>query len=831
MQERAPDPPSKFNPKTPRDLETICLKCLQKDPGMRYGGADALADDLRRFGAGEPIVARPIGGVERAWRWCRRNRTVAALTGVVALALVLGTIVSTYFAVRANQERELSEYRLYLAEMVAARQAWQEGRITLVEQYLQAHEPKRPGERDRRNFEWYYLQRLCQLDLRTIPAHAGGALCLVLSSDGRTLATGGRDNSVKLWDVATGQEIRTLSRHARPVQAVAYSPDGRTLASASLDMTVKLWEATTGREIRTLRGHAGEIWGVTYSPDGRNLASASVDKTIRLWDAADGREIRTLRGHAEGINSVVYSPDGRTLASAGRDNFVKFWDPDAGREIRTLRGHSAPVTCVVFSPDGFTLASGGEDHTVRFWDVATGHVARTLLNQPDAVRAVSYGPDAQTLAVACDDNIVRVWDKTGREKLILRGHAGRVQGVFYSRDGRTLASASADNSVKVWDANSNQEVVTLRGPILCRPGNSLTENDKRIFVAFGPGGRILASAGYNPNASSGHFGRLTLWDAVTGQEIWTSLVHDRLYSLAFTLDGRVLAFKGGWPGFSERIRTRYDVTTGREIHGPTGQVLQARYLAAPSSFHYRIIDGDRNLVVRDSETDREVITLRGRSGRYSLDAAAVSQHGRFAGAEAAGTVRLWDTITGQEVLTLRGDSDVIGHLAFGPDGRSLASASADGTVNVWDATPLTPERRILREARSVVEFLLAKSWPTSDLVACIRRDSTISETVRQRALALAEELERSLSRREEKRVEDEAERVVDALFGRLMHRSEVLEHLGTDPTLSEPVRRKARDLARSMSDEDEAKRGAGAFLEADAPAGGAGASSGRSKSE
>ena len=162
---------------------------------------------------------------------------------------------------------------------------------------------------------------------------------------------------------------------------------------------------------------------------------------------------------------------------------------------------------------------------------------------------------------------------------------------------------------------------------------------------------------------------------------------------------------------------------------------------AASSFQYSISDGDRSLVVRNSETDREVITLRGRSGRYSLDAAAVSQHGRFAGAEAAGTVRLWDTITGQEVLTLRGDSDVIGHLAFSADGRSLASVSADGTVNVWDATPLTQEGRIIREARSVVEFLLVKSLPASDLAACIRRDSTISETVRQRALALAEQQE------------------------------------------------------------------------------------------
>ncbi len=323
------DPPGlrKLNRHVPPDLATIVHKAMAREPGQRYATAAALAEDLKRFIDGRPIEARKVTAVERAWRWCRRNRTVAALVGVIALALVLGTVVSSYFALRAtrgerlalqkaeeaqqnarlatqatehaNQETQRartaeleSEERLYLAEINLAQQAWQDGRMDLLQQAIRALEPKRPEDPDRRGFEWYYLERLCHLDLRTFQS----ASRVAFSPDGSRLASAGTDHTVKVWNSATGKELLSLDGHSKPVNRLAFSPDGRRLASASNDHTVKLWDPASGQEALTLRGHSGDVLSVAFSPDGRWIASAGGDWTrgdesgeLNIWEAATGR--------------------------------------------------------------------------------------------------------------------------------------------------------------------------------------------------------------------------------------------------------------------------------------------------------------------------------------------------------------------------------------------------------------------------------------------------------------------------------------------------------------------------------------------------------------
>ncbi|MEW6499013.1 MAG: WD40 repeat domain-containing protein, partial [Cyanobacteriota bacterium] len=197
-----------------------------------------------------------------------------------------------------------------------------------------------------------------------LEGHNKGVISVSYSPDGKTLASASDDNTIKVWNLATGKEIATLQGHREAVISVNYSPDGKTLASASWDNTIKVWNLATGKAIVTLQGHSHLVYDVSYSPDGKTLASASEDKTIKVWNLATGQAIVTLQGHNKGVISVSYSPDGKTLASASWDNTIKVWNLATGKEIATLQGHREAVISVSYSPDGKTLASASKDNTI-----------------------------------------------------------------------------------------------------------------------------------------------------------------------------------------------------------------------------------------------------------------------------------------------------------------------------------------------------------------------------------------------------------------------------------------------------------------------------------
>ena len=244
---------------------------------------------------------------------------------------------------------------------------------------------------------------------KTLTGHSNSVLSVAISPDGKTLASGSNDNTIKLWNLETGQLQRTLADRTGDANSVAISPDGKILATGSWDDTIKLWNLETGQLQRTLTGHS-DVISVAISPDGKILATGSWDDTIKLWNLETGQLQRTLTGHSDVI-SVAISPDGKTLATGSNDNTIKLWNLETGQLQRTLTGHSNEVYSVAISPDGKALASGSNDNTIKLWNLETGQLQQTLAGHSGSVWSVSFSLDGQTLVSGSEGGTIKIWQQ------------------------------------------------------------------------------------------------------------------------------------------------------------------------------------------------------------------------------------------------------------------------------------------------------------------------------------------------------------------------------------------------------------------------------------
>ena len=284
----------------------------------------------------------------------------------------------------------------------------------------------------------------------TIHGHTAAVSSVVFHPKELTLASGGNDQTVRLWDTATCTLLQTLWGHKDAVHSLAFSPDGRILASGSADGFVRLWDIAKGTPWKTPGGHEDRIHSVTFSPNGRILASGGADRTVRLWDPDSGTFLQTLWGHVDRVFSVAFSPNGRILASGGADRTIRLWDVDAETLRHTLKNPKGSVFSVAFSPDGQTLASGGEDGFVRIWNATTGTCLQTLKLRTGGVNSLAFSPDGRTLAISSFH--LCLWDATaGTLRQTLASQTDRIYSVSFSPDGQTLASGSADMVVRLWE--------------------------------------------------------------------------------------------------------------------------------------------------------------------------------------------------------------------------------------------------------------------------------------------------------------------------------------------------------------------------------------------
>ena len=668
------------------ELDWITMRALEKDRTRRYGSAADLAADIERYLKHEPVGVGPPSKLYQVRKFMRRHRGLVASLTAVFVVMVAGMAASSMFAISERQARLQTQQQTYALRIAAAQAALTEHNVTLARQRLTEAFDDSP---DLCNWEWNYVQAACDESLATLRGHEDNVLALAIHPDGRLLASGSQDSTVRIWHLSSGAELHCLREHRGSVNAVAFSPHGRFLATCSHDKTVRLWDILrdTAPAVRSvLEGHEGWVLSVAFSPDGKTLASGSADNTVRLWDVFSGEKRAELK-HESYVRSLAFSPDGARLATGSwADMRVHLWDLDTREELwnRELRGG---VYSLAFSSDGKYLASGSQDPAIYVFDTSTGEPWRILRGHTTAVYSVDFEPsgDVLRLVSASRDSTIRLWDvSTSRTTQLLRGHDAIVSCAKFgpNPDSRCVVSASWDKTIRIWDASTNGDPA-----ILGRHG------DEVRALAFSPDGTRLAS-GTQPQDKT----HLRIWDLRTG-DLRVACEEDALgavRSVAFSPDGTRLA-----SGSTDKVVRIWDAQTGRQLlrlPGHTGHINGVAF--SPDGMRLASGASDKTVRVWDATTG-EALDVMDEHDDAVLAVAFSPDGRRLASASWDNTVRIWDTASGETLVVMDEHDGGVLAVAFSPDGTRVASGSADMTVRLWDAS--TGEVvRVLRGSRQPV---------------------------------------------------------------------------------------------------------------------------------
>ena len=742
-------PPSRLNANVPRDLETICLKCLHKDPVRRYATAADLAEDLHRFLAGQPVLARPVGWLERAASWAKRNQAMATAFTVVALLsmlIVAGSVwAAAHFRKLEGEHRKLAQEKgeladqkgrlvaekdlerekavlaeereaglrrkseeqgaelrrnLYLAEMNLAGQATSiPSGLCRVSELLERWGYERP---DLRKWEWYYLNGLCHRYLFSRTDHLAVVYDVGWSPNGTRVASASADRTICVWDASNEKPPLRLMGHDRDVVAIAWSPDGQRLASASWDRTVRIWDAISGAELHRFSAHTAEVFAVAWSPTGNTIASSGQDQTIHIWNATDGTILHVLRGHDDTVTGLDFSPDGRRLASSARNTTAFVWDTTSGMLLQKLTGHTNWVNQVAWNADGSRLASVSNDQTVRIWDPANGReLLKILGNTQGGISHVSWSPDGTRLASSSDDQTVTVWlADTGVEAFSLRGHTAPLTSVAWNPEGNRIASAGYDKTVKVWDAFTGPETPLITGHD--KPVTSIRwyQNDPSMCASADSGGVI------------------NVWDIAARKIRWTWKGDEQIvYSLAWHPAGTRLAAAS-----ANGLIRLWDVGLEKDptvIEAHAGMIWSVAW----SPDGRRLASGGFDKAIRIWDMTSGAISRVIQNHTHSVYTVAWSPDGRYlASASGDRTVKIWLVSTGEEILCYRGHTSEVLTVAWSPDGNSLASAGYDQTVHLWDRATGQQTSHLHGHVSHVAQVIWS---PDGSRLASAGRDGTV----------------------------------------------------------------------------------------------------------
>jgi WD40 repeat protein/serine/threonine protein kinase/Flp pilus assembly protein TadD len=676
-----PTPPRRINPGIPRDLETIVLKAIDREPGRRYQTAAALADDLKRFVEDKPVQARRVSPMERFWRWCRRNPALALSTGLAAAALVAVTILSITFNISQSRANQKTEQALTQSQKLAGDLALEKQNLAREQSKtkdalaksqklagdLAAEKKNLAAEQTRTKAALAKSQQLARIlsaeekrvkDALNQTRHLSAKL---LIERGQGLLSGRAPALGMLW-LARGLEmapadaedlqtiarinlasmrneipvLRAVVRQPTPFEilAVAFSPDGKTILTGGRDKNARLWDAATGKRVGPPLVNEGWVSSVAFSPDGKWALTGNWGWTARLWDAATGKPIGEPFRHPEGVQAVAFSPDGKTILTSCKDNKSRLWVTATGKMIgQPLENHhfnlqDSPAYQVAFSPDGKTVLTGCPGREVRLWEAATGKPIGRPLVHSDIVYRAAFSPDGKTVLTGCFDTKARLWDAaTGKLLGSALDHGSRVVPVAFHPDGKAVLTATIAGIAQLWDPRTGN------------PIGSPMQHGGLIWTAdFCPDGRLILTASQD--------GTARLWDADTGEPLGQPLMHPVPVKAAhFGPGGRTLVTVG-----ADGLVRLWEL--------PSGQLFQAP-----------LVHRDQVMFVAFSPNGKTVLTGGGdRQGRKG------------------GAAQLWDTATGRPIGAPLSHLRLVIRAAFSPDGKRVATASWDNTARIWDAT-------------------------------------------------------------------------------------------------------------------------------------------------